>query len=310
MTQKNGQVTKSTASKASSSSSKQPKSAVHAKHEGEAEEEKENALRAGTAKGAAKRAGRRDGSVTTTTTAKNNQNNKKKENVGNADDFVGDFDDDDDDENEANDNVVNVDMEQDEPKEQEEEEEEPPTVVDTKVKPPNKPSGRGRPRATKLFHAKQRKNYAALGDDDDDDNEPMVEATKGAMDSFCKPKAPVDPLEEQPALAPHGKRRKRLVEHTTKDARGYIHTETQVVWEDVVDDDENEDDVPDVGNAKTTTGNTTGTTKSSSTTTTTTGATNNNKSKIKPFAKSKAATLGNAKKGLKQGTIMGFFQKK
>lgn len=63
---------------------------------------------------------------------------------------------------------------------------------------------------------------------EDEESAPKVH---GAMDAFAQHQ------EKKPAEK-HHKRIRRLVEKTTMDANGYLHTETQAVWEDVSDEEE------------------------------------------------------------------------
>jgi len=97
------------------------------------------------------------------------------------------------------------------------------------------------------------------------EQEDEVEVVKvhGAMDAFAQPS------EKKPEHKK--KRRKRLEEKTTMDANGYIHTETQAVWEDVEEEDE---PVP-----------------------------------VAKTAPVKKAPVKNTK-NMKQGSLMGFFKKK
>lgn len=101
--------------------------------------------------------------------------------------------------------------------------------------------------------------------EEEDDDEP-VDKVHGAMDAFAQHQ------EKKPQAVSKNKRRKRLVEKTTMDANGYIHTETQAVWEDV-DDEEEEESAP---------------------------------AKAAPVKK---APIKNTK-NMKQGSLMGFFKKK
>ena len=62
----------------------------------------------------------------------------------------------------------------------------------------------------------------------------------GAMDDFAKPKEAA-PEADAPKRR---RRRKRLIEKTTMDKSGYIHTETQEIWEDIPTDEEEEVEAP------------------------------------------------------------------
>jgi hypothetical protein len=63
------------------------------------------------------------------------------------------------------------------------------------------------------------------------DEEGPVQKVNGAMDAFAQ-------HQEKKPPQKHHKRRKRLVDKTTMDANGYLHTETQALWEDVSDEEE------------------------------------------------------------------------
>jgi hypothetical protein len=94
----------------------------------------------------------------------------------------------------------------------------------------------------------------------------------GAMDAFAMKK------ELAPVQVGHKRRRKKLVQTTTKDDSGYLHTETQEVWEDIPTDEEQEE------------------IKKSSMVAV---------KKIQPVA-----NKGAKKDKMKQGSLMGFFTKK
>lgn len=104
--------------------------------------------------------------------------------------------------------------------------------------------------------------------------EPTV--VSGAMDAFATKK---DKAETNTAPATkHKRRRKKLVERTTMDASGYLHTETQEIWENILSDEEDSEVVSQISTKKM-------------------EATKPNASKKAPAA-------------MKQGSIMGFFKKK
>lgn len=173
--------------------------------------------------------------------------------VGNADDFVGDMEDDDDEDSVNNDSSVSMEIE---------------------------PGQKVRKKVAK----RQVLMDDDDGDDDDDyimlDEKPKKEkvVVTGAMDAFTTTK-------EKPATddtaATKKRRRKKLVDKTTVDANGYLHTETQEVWEDVPSDEEDE------GLAAVLT------TKKASL----------------PKKQSGKKKTG-AKSNMKQGNLMGFFKKK
>ena len=129
------------------------------------------------------------------------ENNKRPKLVGNADDFVGD-------EEESDDEVQ----------------------MDTK---PVNVRGRAVPDDEAMIH------------DDEEEEETKEEKAKakptiyGAMDDFAKPKEKAAPQDE--GAPKRRRRRKRLVEKTTIDKSGYLHTETQEIWEDIPTDEEEEE---------------------------------------------------------------------
>jgi hypothetical protein len=131
---------------------------------------------------------------------KENSVNGNKEHLkfGNADDFAGDEDEDDD--------FL---------------ESERQRVSRKKAAAPTKPKPKTKPRKI----ANQPK------EDVQEEGEPVPPKVHGAMDAFAQ-------HEEKTVFQKHHKRRKRLVDKTTMDANGYLHTETQAVWEDVSDDEE------------------------------------------------------------------------
>ena len=108
----------------------------------------------------------------------------------------------------------------------------------------------------------KKKTQKEVPEQEEEDDEPVK--VHGAMDAFTQ-------HQEKKPSTHKNKRRKRLVEKTTMDASGYIHTETQAVWEDVEDDEEEPEPV-----------------------------------KMAPIKK---APVKNTK-NMKQGNLMGFFKKK
>lgn len=182
----------------------------------------------------------------TATKAKSNpeeKENASKNDVGNADDFVGDFDDEEEDDD--------VCMQE-------------PAMV------------RGE-------DPTMRRTIAIDDSDDDEDeaaNPAKAKSSKkkaplsGAMDAFTsqKPKP-----QESAGDSKKKRRRKRLVEKTTTDPNGYLHTETQEVWEDVPSDEE---EAPSL------------------------------LSKKAPSRLAATKKKGAGKTGMKQGNLMGFFKKK
>jgi len=177
----------------------------------------------------------------------------KGKKVGNADDFVGDLEDSDDD-----DEAMEVDEEED--------------SVEVVEAAPSKKKAR-KPAAKKA--AKKRVQL----DDSDEDEEP--EKVTGAMDAFVK-ESPNKP-QQQPQLPSHRPRRKKLVEKTTVDKAGYLHTETVEVWEEIP-----EEELKKEAERK----------KEAS------------KTLPVPAAKKKTKAASGKPTKLKQGSLMGFFQKK
>ena len=137
------------------------------------------------------------------------ENNKRPESVGNADDFIGDEE------------------ESDEEMMEEEVRHQKPTVV------------RGR-----ASRPKDVDDQIMIADDQEEaeKNEEVTSKAKptiyGAMDDFAKPK---ELSQESTSDAnKRRRRRKRLVEKTTMDKDGYLHTEKQEIWEDIPTDEEDE----------------------------------------------------------------------
>jgi hypothetical protein len=206
--------------------------------------------------------------ASTTVNKKANEQDEKENNavdddddvVGNADNFVGDLDDDDDD-----DDVDEVVMQ------------EPAIVRENK--------------------ASSKRRAKAIQDDDDDGEDngnPVVDKrTKqkevkpkppvtGAMDAFAttsqSQKSETSNGDGSSQQLPKKRRRKKMVEKTTMDQSGYLHTETQEIWEDVPSDEEEP-----VSKIKA-------------------------PPKLAPVKKKKGAA--NGKSDMKQGNLMGFFKKK
>ena len=81
---------------------------------------------------------------------------------------------------------------------------------------------------------RRRRNEAQKQEDTKQERqrELATEAREQAILEQAKEKA------QLPTVVPSKKRRKRLVETTSMDASGYLHTETQVIWEDVSDEED------------------------------------------------------------------------
>jgi hypothetical protein len=196
--------------------------------------------------------------------AKANEQDEKENNavdddiVGNADNFVGDLDDDDDD-----DDVEEVVMQ------------EPAIVRENK--------------------ASSKRRAKAIQDDDEDDDNVNPSPDKKTKQKEAKPKPPVTGAMDAFATTSQSqksettsnvdgsskqkkRRRKKMVEKTTMDQSGYLHTETQEIWEDVPSDEEEP-----VSTIKA-------------------------PPKLAPVKNKKVAT--NGKSDMKQGSLMGFFKKK
>lgn len=208
--------------------------------------------------------------------------------IGDVDDFVGDMEEDDDDDDDEDDAEIwnkiddNDRMEVDDPKKA--------------LKAKSTRSKRSE---------KQNKDNGEENDEDVDAMDIDVEVKKrrtsskklrpvvvsGAMDAFAVVKPTV--VVEQPTQGnQRRRRRKTLVDKTTVDANGYLHTETQEVWVDVSDDDE----VVAIG-ADVTQGARSQAGKDTT-------------KQMKP-ANIKTVKGGPQKKApMKQGNLMGFFQKK
>lgn len=136
---------------------------------------------------------------------KENNKQSRKVPIGDADDFVGDMD------------------------EEEDEEEEKPAAS-------QKPLLRGR-----------RKPEPTDNDDEvmieDSGDEIAKDAAKptihGAMDDFAKPKE-AQLSQDSEGGEKRRRRRKKIVKKAYTDEKGYLHTESQEVWEDVPSDEEEE----------------------------------------------------------------------
>jgi hypothetical protein len=111
---------------------------------------------------------------------------------------------------------------------------------------------------------RKKKEKQPVQQDEEEEKEPPAKV-HGAMDAFAQH---VEKKPEQESRKT--KRQKRLVEKTTVDANGYMHTETQAIWEDVEEEEE-----PVAAS--------------------------------KPAPVKKKAPV---KKNMKQGSLMGFFKKK
>jgi hypothetical protein len=208
----------------------------------------------------------------TAAAAKEDEKENSQNDVGNADDFVGDLDDDEDDYNNDDEDDDNSNDNDDNNNDDDASMQEPAVVRENK-------------------QACKRRSIAIADSDDDDDDKGADTAKEskptvtGAMDAFTAPSQKV----EAPDNADGGKkkrRRKRLSEKITMDPNGYLHTETQEVWEEVPSD---EDETPSDK------------------------LSNKLPSSSKPAAvavikKKKGAAAG--KSSMKQGNLMGFFKKK
>jgi hypothetical protein len=195
---------------------------------------------------------------------KENKDSGTNDEVGNADDFVGDLDDDDDDDDD--DDVVDVTVKE---------------TVEPVVVRENK----------KKAASNKRRTIAIDDDDDDDDYDDNGKSKKhkeaklpvtGAMDAFATTSQKSETADVHDDSKPKKRRRKKLVEKTTMDPNGYLHTETQEIWEDVPSD-EDEPVSKSISSKKA-------------------------PPKLAPVTKKKSAA--NGKSGMKQGNLMGFFKKK
>ncbi|GKY94898.1 hypothetical protein MPSEU_000454700 [Mayamaea pseudoterrestris] len=140
------------------------------------------------------------------------------------------------------------------------------------------------PLDTKAAAKTSKKQHLTIDDSSDDEPAAVKETTKksrtkrkdepvasGAMDAFATKKDAASN-----GGTAHKRRRKKLVEKTTMDASGYLHTETQEIWEDIPSDEEEVKVAPVVAK----------------------------KAAPKPVASKKNAA------SMKQGSLMGFFKKK
>lgn len=133
--------------------------------------------------------------------------------VGNADDFVGDMDDDDEDEEEEDD-AVHVKQQQ----------------STRKQEPPEK-------KKTKTVHHQSNIDKSKTGEvvDADISTDSAVTTTNKKESYTSKMEVEENIKSESPKRRP---RRKQLMEKTTVDASGYLHTEIQEVWVDIPSDEE------------------------------------------------------------------------
>lgn len=178
---------------------------------------------------------------------KENVKNKSSKVVGNADDFVGDMDEEEDSEDDA--------------ESMEEEEKEVP-------KPPL-PVGKPKAAARKAT-----RTATTRSDSDDEQKETVEKDSTEAEETNAKKSTSTDNGDVTRKRA----RRKKMVEKTCTDEHGYLHTTTEVIWEDVPSDEEDAY-------------------------ITVSSRTNKN-------TKTTKKTNPPPKKVLKQGSILGFFAKK
>lgn len=150
--------------------------------------------------------------------------------VGNADDFVGDLDDDDEDDEDEENSMEDPEKIMD----NNDDVNNPNDVVMEEVTEDKKSSKSNK--TSKRSLSKERT------DDDDimDSEEKLTEPTKGAMDAFVSNNGSKTSKEGNGLQRQHPRRRKKMVEKTYVDSRGYLHTETQEVWEEIPSDEEND----------------------------------------------------------------------
>jgi len=185
--------------------------------------------------------------------------------VGNADDFEGDVDEDEDDEREEQARKLKKDAQ--------------------RIKKADEVrSKRSKAARAAAETRKKRKAEEQVGREDDDDEGGGSAKVVGAIDAFASTKSKSNGTMRHTTSTNGNKvqrQRKKLVEKTTMDKNGYIHTEMVEVVEDIPSD-EDENQKP---------------TRSQLSTTST-------KQKTKPKAKAKNT------KNMKQAGLMGFFAKK
>ena len=209
----------------------------------------------------------------------------EKKNIGNADDFVGDVDDDDEDDERidikrSNHHKVVPDV----------------MDIDNEDK----------------HHQRDNKNNIDdngdddLMDDDEDDNNKTSQNKTGAMDAFVVANKESTDINNKSNATHSRRRRKKLVERTYTDAKGYLHTETQEIWEEIPSNEENDDSstLPSIGLSNNESGH--NTTKKSQQLLK--GKASDKGTKLLP--NSKNSKKGAAASHLKQGSLMGFFSKK
>eukprot|EP00537_Pseudo-nitzschia_pungens_P001208 CAMPEP_0172370164 /NCGR_PEP_ID=MMETSP1060-20121228/36716_1 /TAXON_ID=37318 /ORGANISM="Pseudo-nitzschia pungens, Strain cf. cingulata" /LENGTH=547 /DNA_ID=CAMNT_0013095357 /DNA_START=21 /DNA_END=1664 /DNA_ORIENTATION=+ len=193
--------------------------------------------------------------------------------IGNADDFVGDEDEDSDDEQD---------------------------MVDRRIRS-----------AEIVRKLRERDDHMdALAKEDDRDRERVAaRVTRGAMDAFCEKRrepanseatATATEAEEGAPGTKRRRRRKVFRDTTAVNARGFLVTTTEAVWEEIEsDDDEEEEETNTAGSASS--GKQSQPSKRAP-------AKPRPKQRQKPIAAKK--TKPAAKRDLKQGSLMGFFSKK
>jgi hypothetical protein len=208
-----------------------------------------------------------------------------KKNIGNADDFVGDVDDDDDEEE------VRIDISQSNHHKA------VPEAMDIDDEHKHTQSGNE--------HRNDNVDNDLMDDDEDDNNKTSQNKT-GAMDAFVVANKETTVINNNSNATHSRRRRKKLVERTYTDAKGYLHTETQEIWEEIPSDEENDNSstLPTIGQSNNENGH--NTTKKSQQLIK--GKASDKGTKLLP--NSKNSKKGTAASHLKQGSLMGFFSKK
>ena len=135
----------------------------------------------------------------------------KSTNIGNADDFVGDVDEDEDDEREES-----IRKAKREALEREKEEEK-------------------RLKRSEAAKARKKKKQAKAIELEDNNEENEMPQISGAIDNFVSNKVPTQSSNNASGVR---KKKRKMVEKTTMDSSGYIHTEMVTEWVDVSDNEE------------------------------------------------------------------------
>lgn len=212
--------------------------------------------------------------------------------VGNADDFMGDVDDEDDDDDDSHEDDIVTNAKDADSKSRAE-----VHVMDVDDDDDHLDED-----------AMETEKIATTIDGNNSDDEEERYNKKGAMDAFV---VPAVASVHNDTAGTSRRRRKKLVEKTFVDAKGYLHTETQEVWEEVLsDDDDNEKkNTNNDGNHRSSSSAKDGTKKQQQQVIGGNAKAASSK-RLPPSTKGGKKTAGGKNDKLKQGNLMGFFAKK